>query len=259
MYKVITLLSATAFICVCCQPKSERTMVFQYSTINALAEGMYESDLFMEEAASAGEFGIGTLEHLDGELIGLEGRFYQITSKGKINEVGPKEKTPFCIVSDFDPSLEQSIQTPLDFDSFMSYCETLMPSNNYIYAFRLDGTFANVTTRSVPRQEAPIRLIEVVKDQTIFRRDTPIEGTAFGYYFPASMKDLNVVGFHFHFLSDDKEFGGHLLGFDLISGSVKMQKYHNFQLQLPNLQAFHELDTMNAKDEELEKIEKLVE
>ena len=53
--------------------------VYQSSTINALLEGVYDGDMTYGQLRRHGDFGIGTFNALDGEMIGFDGRFWQIT------------------------------------------------------------------------------------------------------------------------------------------------------------------------------------
>jgi alpha-acetolactate decarboxylase len=53
----------------CAGPPKEHRIIFQYSSINALLEGVYDSDLTVSELAAHGHFGIGTFDGLDGEMI----------------------------------------------------------------------------------------------------------------------------------------------------------------------------------------------
>ena len=60
------------------QEIDNREVLFQVSTIDALLEGVYDGDLTFEELKNQGDLGIGTFNALDGEMIGLDGEFYQI-------------------------------------------------------------------------------------------------------------------------------------------------------------------------------------
>jgi len=55
--------------------RSHHTL-FQTSTIDALLEGEYDGDISFAELEERGDFGLGTLEALDGEMIALDGGFY---------------------------------------------------------------------------------------------------------------------------------------------------------------------------------------
>ena len=49
----------------------EAHRVFQASTISALLDGAYEGDVTFAELASRGDFGIGTLNGCDGEMVAM--------------------------------------------------------------------------------------------------------------------------------------------------------------------------------------------
>ncbi|MEJ7871040.1 MAG: acetolactate decarboxylase, partial [Rubrobacteraceae bacterium] len=73
--------------------------LFQTSTIDALLDGRYEGDVSFAELEAHGDFGLGTFEALDGEMIGLDGAFYQVKSDGRAYEVDKTMKTPFAVVT----------------------------------------------------------------------------------------------------------------------------------------------------------------
>src|ERR1700760_5061736 len=80
------------------------------------------------------------------------------------------------------------------------------------FAVRLDGQFASVRARSVPRQTPPYRpLAEVVADQHVFEL-TEVEGTMVGFRFPAYVEGIEVAGYHLHFVDSERRRGGHVLG-----------------------------------------------
>ena len=54
----------------------EDKTVFQTSTVDALMEGASEGDMTMGELKTHGDFGLGTFDGLDGEMIELDGKVY---------------------------------------------------------------------------------------------------------------------------------------------------------------------------------------
>ena len=94
-------------------PEHEPHVVFQASTIGALLDGAYEGDVSFAELAEHGDLGLGTLDHLDGEMVALDGRFFRADIDGRINEVAPEVRTPFGVVVWFDPSVELELPGPL--------------------------------------------------------------------------------------------------------------------------------------------------
>jgi len=54
----------------------------QVSTIDAVLNGLYDGVVAYGDLKECGDFGIGTFEGLDGEMIALDGDFYQIKADG---------------------------------------------------------------------------------------------------------------------------------------------------------------------------------
>jgi acetolactate decarboxylase len=189
----------------------EHHVLFQASTIGALLDGAYDGDLGFAELAEHGDLGLGTLNGLDGEMIALDGRFYRADVEGDVAEVGPDERTPFAVVTRFEPSVEARLGGPLDHPALLAKLDELIPDAAASCAIRLDGRFDFVRARSVPRQSPPYRpLTEVVLEQHVFEL-TEVEGTMLGFRFPDYAEGIEVSGYHLHFISADRNRGGHVL------------------------------------------------
>ena len=190
----------------------EHHVLFQASTIGALLDGAYEGDLSFAELAAHGDLGLGTLNRLDGEMIALDGEFLRADVEGRIHPVAPEERTPFAVVTRFEPTVEAELPGPLEHGALLAALDELAPAGAASCAVRLDGRFEFVRARSVPAQEPPYRpLTEVVAAQNVFElRD--LAGTMVGFRFPAYVEGIEVAGYHLHFVSADRERGGHVLG-----------------------------------------------
>src|ERR687898_1314058 len=81
----------------------EPHVLFQASTIGALLDGAFDGDLSFAELAEHGDLGLGTLNHLDGEMIAIDGEFFRADVDGNVTPVPPEEKTPFAVVVQFEP------------------------------------------------------------------------------------------------------------------------------------------------------------
>jgi acetolactate decarboxylase len=189
----------------------ESHVLFQASTIAALLEGAYDGDLTFAELAEHGDLGLGTLNDLDGEMIALDGRFYRADVDGDVGEVEGVARTPFAVVTRFDPSVDVEIEGPLDHTELLARLDALIPADTATCAIRLDGRFELVRARSVPRQSPPYRpLTEVVLEQHVFEL-AEVEGTMLGFRFPDYAEGIEVSGYHLHFVSEDRSRGGHVL------------------------------------------------
>src|SRR4249919_1850257 len=163
----------------------EPHVLFQASTIGALLEGAYEGDVTFAELAEHGDLGLGTLNGLDGEMIALDGSFYRAGVDGSVGEVDPGERTPFAVVTRFEPAIEAELSGPLAHEALLAELDVLIPDGAASCAIRIDGRFELVRARSVPRQWPPYRpLTEVVAEQRVFELRDAV-GTMVGFRFPA--------------------------------------------------------------------------
>ena len=212
--------------------------VFQASTINALLEGVYDGEISYGTLREHGDFGLGTFNGLDGEMIALDGEFYQIRADGKVYPVADEQKTPFAVVQYFEPDVHRPIHTELDFAGLQSYLQNLLPTTNFFYAIRVIGRFPYVHTRSVPRQHKPYPpLTEIAKRQPEFEL-FDVTGTLIGFRFPDYAQGFNVPGYHLHFLTEDKTAGGHVLDFRMTHGELALDHTTQFHLELPDSAEF---------------------
>ncbi len=221
--------------------------VFQASTINALVEGVYDGEMTYGELRAHGDFGLGTFNALDGEMIAFDGLFYQIKSDGVAYPVDDAQQTPFAIVQFFGPEVRQDLGRAMDYEQLKGHLHSVIPSTNFFYAIRIDGLFRYMKTRSVPRQTKPYPpLIEVTKTQPVFEF-SDVSGTLVGFRFPDYAQGINVPGYHLHFLTEDRKAGGHILDCRLQQGKMMVEHTSNFHMELPSRGTF--LDADLAKDQ----------
>jgi len=98
---------------------------------------------------------------------------------------------------------------------------------------RAEGKFDYLKVRSVPAQKRPYRLLaEAVKGQTIFEHQA-ITGTLVGFWSPAFIGQAGVPGYHFHFISADKSFGGHVLDLRFKVLDIQLDRCSGLMLVTP--------------------------
>jgi acetolactate decarboxylase len=230
--------------------------LFQTSTVDALLEGKYEGDVSFAELGDRGDFGLGTFDALDGEMICLDGSFYQVKSNGVAYAVDDKARTPFAVVTVFEPDTSQMLSKPIDLEALCAYLDRVIGGGTTCCAIRVDGHFEYIRTRSVPRQRKPYPpLVEVVKHQPTFQlRD--VSGSLVGFRFPDYAQGLNVSGYHFHFITADRSAGGHVLGCRLASGELHIDHEGDLRLELPPEVGLPAPDQSAKKAETLDRIER---
>jgi acetolactate decarboxylase len=230
--------------------------LFQTSTVDALLEGKYEGDVTFAELGERGDFGLGTFDALDGEMICLDGDFFQVKADGLAYTVERGARTPFAVVTLFEPDVSQTLSIPMNYEALCDHVNRVIGGRTVCAAIRVDGRFEYVMTRSVPRQHKPYPpLIEVVKDQPTFElRD--VSGSLIGFRFPDYAQGLNVSGYHFHFITADRSSGGHVLGCKLASGELYIDHEGDLRLELPPDVGLPAPDPSAAKGETLDRIER---
>jgi len=228
----------------------------QVATIDALLGGLYDGVVTVESLITMGDLGIGTFDALDGEMVVLDGQVYRVSADGRAASVMAGTTTPFAAVTFFDSEREMTIPAGTDLAAMPALVAAAVASSNLFYAFRLQGRFKMVRTRSVPRQHKPYRpLVEVVNNQPEFEfRD--VDGTMVGFYCPPFVKGINVPGYHLHFLTGDRTAGGHVLGFTVGQATLQIDILNRFVLNLPETGAFAAVDLHSDRQKELEAVEK---
>jgi acetolactate decarboxylase len=229
--------------------------ISQFSTIDAIMLGIYDGPATFGEVKKYGDFGIGTVNHLEGEMVGIDGVFYQITSDGTVHVLPDDAKTSFATVSFFRGEHASHIPKITSLRGIQKCLDSHLGSHNFFWSLSIHGTFASLRARSVTRQHKPYRpLTEVVKSESIFEFRN-VTGTLIGFRSPSYIKGINVPGYHLHFLSDDKTMGGHVLGCSILKGIARWDLHKTFQMCLPDDPSFRKADFSEHDEEGLQKAE----
>lgn len=242
--------------------------LFQVSTLQALQEACYDGVLGLTDLRKRGNFGIGTFEGLDGEMVIASDEVWQVKADGTIQRVSDTVRVPFSNVSWGElpsisvrsthayPSRNSTLGAFANLSVLQAQVLQKIDNPNLPWLVVAEGEFLQVQTRSVPGQQKPYpRLIDVVKKQSVFRTEK-VRGVLVGFWFPEYFKGINLPGFHLHFLSDDRKAGGHLLEIAATEG-VLLAVYPkaNFQMHLPDTGDFAKKNIAGDHSSELNAIE----
>ncbi len=219
-------------------PYSEKQLT-QYSTIDALLAGVYDGRMSVAELKQHGDFGLGTFNGLDGELLMLDGVVYQLPAEGKTSIAPDELNTPFVTMCYFEPTQTIRLTGPATMNEVRASLEgRLFKIGNIFYAVKFEGTFTKVKARSPHKQERPYKPIsDVIEGQAVFEFEN-IEGTMVGFWCPKFISGLNVSGWHMHFISKDKTQGGHVLDYSIGDIEVAYMEMMRFELLLPRENEF---------------------
>lgn len=234
-----------------------RDTVTQVATIDALLAGAFDGSMTLDDLLQHGDFGIGTFDRLDGEMVVLDGRVWQVRADGSICEPPRSTTTPFASVIWFKTDKIIPVNRTLDLAGLQEHINAAGLNSNLMHAIRARGIFASVKTRSVPAQSKPYpTLAEVARRQPVFTASN-VTGTLVGFRLPAYVDGINVPGYHLHFISDDRSFGGHVLECVMTAGAIEADASHQFTMILPADDAgFGQVDLSVDRSKALHEVER---
>jgi acetolactate decarboxylase len=221
--------------------------VYQTSTISALLAGVYDGDTTVSELLTHGDFGLGTFNGLDGEMVVLHGICYQLRADGSATRARPDSPTPFAAVTHFHADSTLHIETATTRPDVLHAIDGIINSHNLIHAIHVTGTFAHVRTRTVAAQTKPYPPLTQASDEQAEQDFTTTRGDIVGFLTPDFEQGISVSGYHLHFLDETRARGGHVLDFTLHHGKINVSTASELHLRLPTTGPF--LDAQLATED----------
>ncbi len=213
---------------------SRRESLVQFGTLDQLNRAVLDGTTPVREIERSGDFGVGTYNALDGEMIVLDGVVYRFTSDGVLRVANRNDLAPFAAVTTFRPDQHFAINQALTgYPALQASLSNSIPDQSRMFAIKVHGTFSAITTRAPHRQVKPYpTLAEAVKTQAVFN-NTNIRGTLVGFRLPAYLGTTNATGYHFHFVSDNHQVGGHVLDVSVNWATVEVEALEHLQVNVP--------------------------
>jgi acetolactate decarboxylase len=230
---------------------NSRDRLYQVSISNALVEGVCEGAVEIGTLRKYGDLGLGTFERMDGEMVVVDGRVFQVGSDGSVREVPDEVLTPFATVARFQPDAEVLLKRCPSLNNLTEAFDLLRPTNNFFFSLRVDGFFDYVRTRALCRMEPGTKLLEAAAVQPEFEYRN-VYGTLVGFWSPQYSRTLSIPGYHLHFLSDNRQAGGHLLDCRGAELTLRLQRGTRFNLVLPETSSFLDADLRRDPTKDLE-------
>jgi acetolactate decarboxylase len=210
-----------------------RDVLYQASTIDALSRGNFDGEITVEKLKRHGDFGLGAMDQLDGELVVLDGQAWRIGTDGLPHLLPDTARLSFAAVTSFEPDHVIAIQDQANFQALGERLDLELLSRNYFQAIKITGTFTRIRVRSVPKQTAPYgKLADAIANQVTFDLEN-VRGAMVGWRCPDFVAGFNVAGYHFHFLTEDKKAGGHVLEVNLFSAVAEIDTTRDLYIALP--------------------------
>lgn len=240
------------------QDSSKEDVLYQVALLQSLVQGYYDGIISVGELKKHGDTGIGTFEGVNGEMIVLDGVVYQALADGSIAIPSDKETVPFSNVTFFDADKTLALSEISDMAALQDKLNGAVKElgANCFYMVKLEGTFHSIKVRSEYKQEKPYRALDeaLAADQTEFDYED-IKGTMVGLYCPDYMGDLNSVGWHFHFINEDRTRGGHVLQVCIAEADATFDMTDGFEMTLSRDTVFQDMELSKDVDEAIHKAE----
>jgi acetolactate decarboxylase len=226
--------------------------MYQISTSTALVEGVYAGSVLSSILLENGDFGLGTFEGLDGEMIILDGEIYQAI--GSVGRRSDDFLVPFASVTHFRENAVFQIDKVECLKEIELACDPHRISENLFYAIRVDGIFNAVHARAVHPVPQGSRLLDAAKTELEFDFQN-VEGTLVCLWSPKYSSSFSVPGYHFHFISKDRTKGGHVLECSAQQLRARIQILSEYDIRLPEAGSFLTTDLSRDPASDLAKAE----
>src|ERR1700733_4011984 len=180
----------------------DHSTLFQVSTSTALVKGVYDGVVRIGDLKQHGDLGLGTFDGLDGEMLALDGRFYQVQSSGKVSEPADDARVPFAVVTTFRADRGFAIDHVDGSADLLAQLDGVRRTENLFYAVCIDGLFARIKTRAACKAASGESLVDATSRQAEFEFEA-VNGTLVGFWTPSYARSLNIAGCPLPFVTDD--------------------------------------------------------
>jgi acetolactate decarboxylase len=233
------------------EPKSDD--VFHYSVIDAMRNGVYLGDLTVAASSRHGDFGLGTFNNLDGEMIAVDGVVYRIAPDGMVAPAEPERKIPFAAFAFFTSDAREDVTVTGGYDDLQQALIAKLATRNVPHAIRIRGTFPEIVVGGANPVSDSDRtpLAELMKARPQYS-GYDVTGTIVAFYYPTYVGGVDLSPFHMHFISDDKRMGGHIMAMRLVDTplAVELDAKTGVDIELPqNREAFKAPWANTAKEQ----------
>ena len=233
--------------------------MYQISTLQALALGYSRAVVRAEELLCHGDTGLGTFEDVNGEMIVVGGHCYQAAEDGSITNVPPDTGVPFASVAKLQGDRSFYLADVPDIERLKMELDLKIEEDfglNSMHVAKIEGDFERVEARSESAYRSHhVELKEILsKTQKSFSFEQ-IRGTMVCIYYPDYMDGINAPGWHLHFISEDRRWGGHVFDLKMKSGKVLLDKINRIEIQLPSEPAFDTYSLKDASQKDIKEVE----
>lgn len=222
-----------------------------------LIGGLYDGNYPYHLLKQHGDFGLGAPDKLDGELVVFQGKAYQTQHTGKTAVVEDRQLTPFAMVNYFQSDKKITIGSAMNKESLLHLLDSVLTNVNGLYAIHISGNFSYIKTRAFPPVKAHDHtpLASMLHLQHFFEFNN-VKGDLIGYRLPTFMDNTNISGYHFHFLSAQKDAGGHIIDLKADKITIEIDRLNSYSIHVPSTSEFEQFDFKKNREEDIKNVER---
>ena len=110
----------------------DHASLFQVSAAGALVAGVTRGSITVAELTTHGDFGLGTFDDLDGEMVVLDGTAYYVT-KDSTTIADPAARIPYGVVLNFNPDATAELPYVDSFDDLRKELDSMRTTDNELF------------------------------------------------------------------------------------------------------------------------------
>ncbi len=228
--------------------------MFQVSTLQALALGYTRAVIPVSEFVRHGNTGLGTFEGVNGEMIVIDGRCYQANMHGQVSAADPDTGVSFAVIAECGDEKKIQLAPCASIDDLKEQLDHVVDDAfelNSMHVVRVDGLFESVSARSESGSSTNhVELKDILAGRQFDFVFTRTKGSLVALRFPDYMDGINAVGWHFHYISNDRTQGGHVFNLSFEKADAYVKTISQIELRLPTGPVFDTYDLKRASKDD---------
>lgn len=211
-----------------------------YASLNRTVRlGHYDGVKTLKEIKQHGNFGLGSIDRIAGELVMVNDTAYQFSADGKAKVMDSQTKLPFAAVKFFKTEKTYELEKPYTLKELQSFLDSVLYKNSFA-AIRITGQFNTVEHFCYQPQQKPYRPIEQADKKITV--STNVSGTLVGFHSPHAAEVINSPEYHFHFLNAQRSSGGHVESCLIKKVRIEIDYADQLTIYLPDPASLADID-----------------
>ncbi len=209
------------------------TTVWQLAPAELLIKGGYDGILSVAEVQRHGDLGLAGADRLNGEMVLVDGQFYQFLASGQVVQPPSTMRLPFAEVTAWTGGRAIPVPAGLVYnDSSMPALDSRLALDAF-YAVRMEGTWDTLVVRTFREQSKPYPPLDSAVHHQAVDTLVNVRGVMVGFRQPQYAKPMSLPNYHLHFISADRTRGGHVLGFRARDVNLQVSERPEFTVHMP--------------------------